>query len=516
MRRHLALVLVVGASLSAAAGAQADRPIRTATMARADSAYDRGERAKARELYAGVLAQDSTASRAVFRLAQLETSSARALALYRRYIALEPDDAWGHMAEGDLLARMGRLEDALVAYEGAHAVAPGERDVSLGRARLLGRAGRSHQAIQELTAWVTEHPDDGEAWDLLGRSRGRSGRPRAAAQAFERALQLRVAGAVTRLDAARAAAAPLITPDVASVGDSDGNRSTRIGGLLEAMVADGIRLGAGAHRHTIGDDIDEVRGTSVSASLAAVPSPAMRLSLEAGATRYGSSLASQETWTTFHAAARLRARAPLSGASIDLRAEHAPLEFSALLIVNQVQRSEARATIEVPFLGFRARGSGRVARIEARGEPPNRRGSLEGALMLPLGVMQPSVQYRVTGYERASTAGYFAPRQAETVEGGVYVEVGEDGPVSLSADAGGGVQRVIAHGGVPRPTPRGSGSAWSRTWRLWAQSALSLGPSRAWYVELEAYDAPFALDGAGSAGSWRSLAVSSGLRWSIR
>lgn len=136
--------------------------------------------------------------------------------------------------------------------------------------------------------------------------------------------------------------------------------------------------------------------------------------------------------------------------------------------------------------------------------------------MLPLGVMQPSVQYRVTGYERASTAGYFAPRQAETVEGGVYVEVGEDGPVSLSADAGGGVQRVFAHGGVPRPTPRGSGSAWSRTWRLWAQSALSLGPSRAWYVELEAYDAPFALDGAGSAGSWRSLAVSSGLRWSIR
>ena len=491
--------------------------MRPVTMARADSAYGRGDRAEARALYAGVLAQDSTASRAVFRLAQLEVSDARALALYRRYIALEPGDAWGHMAEGDLLARMGRLDDALVAYAGAHAVAPGERDVSLGRARLLERAGRSQQAIQELSAWVTQHPDDGEAWDLLGRSRARAGRPRVAADAFERASQLRVAGAVTRLDAVRAAAAPSITPDVASMGDSDGNRSTRIGGSFEAMVADGFRVGAGAWRHTVGDDIDEVPGTDLSARLAAVPTPAMRASVEAGAIRYGPSLASRESWTAFHAAARLRARAPLSGASLDLRAEHAPLGFSPALIVNQVARSEARATIEVPILGLRARGTGRLARIEARGEPPNRRGSLEGALVLSSGVLQPSVQYRVTGYERVSTAGYFAPRRSETVEGGLYVEFGEDGPLSLSADAGGGVQRVVAHGtGVPRPAPRGSGNAWSRTLRLWAQAALSLGPARAWYVELEAYDAPFALEGAGSDGSWRFLALSSGLRWSIR
>jgi predicted Zn-dependent protease len=93
------------------------------------------------------------------------------------------------MAEGDLLARMGRWEEGLVAYAGASAMAPGERDVALGRARLLERAGRPDDAAAELAAWTTRHPDDGEAWDLLGRSWMRSGRPREAASAFENALQ---------------------------------------------------------------------------------------------------------------------------------------------------------------------------------------------------------------------------------------------------------------------------------------------------------------------------------------
>jgi hypothetical protein len=43
-----------------------------------------------------------------------------------------------------------------------------------------------------------------------------------------------------------------------------------------------------------------------------------------------------------------------------------------------------------------------------------------------------------------------------------------------------------------------------------------LGPGRSWFVEIEAYDAPFALDGAAADGSWRFLSVTSGLRWVIR
>jgi hypothetical protein len=158
---------------------------------------------------------------------------------------------------------------------------------------------------------------------------------------------------------------------------------------------------------------------------------------------------------------------------------------------------------------FRFRGQARVGQLNASSEVANTRTSQEGALILPLGNgWQPSVQYRRTGFTRASMAGYFAPRLAETFETGAYVEVGEDRILSLSMDVGGGVQRVMPHDGTMGP--------WSRVWRAWAQTALSMGPSRSWFVEVEAYDAPFALDGAGAAGQWRYLSLTSGLRWAMR
>ena len=106
------------------------------TMARADSAYAKRDRVQARQLYGEALTFDSRQSRAIFRLAQLDDSEERSLVLYRRYIVLEPGDPWGHMAAGDLLGRMGRSKEALLSYDAARALAPRERDVTIGRARL--------------------------------------------------------------------------------------------------------------------------------------------------------------------------------------------------------------------------------------------------------------------------------------------------------------------------------------------------------------------------------------------
>jgi len=519
---RLAFLVIVSSFISSdAAGAQTAPRTGPATLARADSAYDSGNRELARTLYAEVLAQDSTQSRAVFRLAQLEPSDERALKLYRRYIALEPDDPWGHMAEGDLLARMGRWSEGLVAYEGAAAVAPGERDVTIGRSRLLERAGRPHLAAMELAAWTTQHPDDGEAWDQLGRSRMRSGRPRAAVLAFEHAARLDVPGAASRLRAALAAGAPAITPDAAALGDSDGNRTTTFGGSVDMMLGDGVRLAAGGRRHTITNDIEEVQGVDLLARLVAAPVPGVQLTVQGGTARFAGPASNADSWTALRIGTRLRVRAPAQGPSIDLRAERAPLGFSPLLIMNRVTRSEVRAIVEVPVAALRLRGTGRVGRFEAPGEPANGRSGAEGALVLPLGSghVLPSVQYRLVGYQRASAAGYFAPRRAETVEGGVYIEFGEDGPLSIAADVGAGRQRVAEYravgvpGGPPRSTAPGP---WSRVLRAWGQASLSLAPSRSWYVEVEAYDAPFALEGVATTGNWRFLSVSSGLRWALR
>ena len=535
MTRSWLVCLALVCSATAAAPAQTGR----ATMARADSAWAKGDRKRARVLYAEVLALDSTASRAVFRLAQLDDSEERALAFYRRYIVLEPDDPWGHMAEGDLLARMGHVEEALIAYEGAHAIAPGERDVAIGRARLLERAGRANQAVDEFAAWTTAHPDDAEAWDLLGRAHMRAGRPRAAAQAFERADRLGVRGAASRRGAAREAAAPAITPEAVSLGDSDGNRTTRFGGSIDIMATDGLRLGIGARHHAVQSDVDAVRGRDVEARLTATPTSLVRLHASVGVIGFDGLTESAPApvqgpgqspaqgppqspptsapqlppgqsgrWNAVVASARVRLRAPAAGPSFDLRLERAPVGFNPQLIGNHVERSEAKATLEVPLAALRLRGTSRFGRLTAAGEGANGRTSLEGALLLPLGSWQPSLQYRRTGFQRASLAGYFAPRLAETVEVGAYVEPEDAGLLTLSADAGAGMQRVTPHGSIT--------GSWSRVWRAWGQAALALGPGRSWFVEVEAYDAPFALEGAATAGPWRFLSLSSGLRWVIR
>lgn len=492
---------------------QAASPLQAgpATMlVRGDSAWADGDRERARASYAAALAGDSTLSRAAFRLAQLEPSPARALALYRLYVRLEPHDAWGFMAEGDVLGRMGRYGDALTAYTRAAALAPNERDVALGRARLHLRAGRSDAAAVELAQWSGLHPDDAEAWDLLGRSHLRTGRPRAAERAFARAREAGgVPGVEERAALARGLAAAAVEPIAGYQRDSDGNRTSRVGGLADVMVADGVRLGVGGERLRIGDGTVQSDGLLAYGRVAARPSPGVRLDLQGGAVRYASPFAPGGDWTTPQVEARLRVRAPRGGASLDLRAQRLALGTAPVLVENQVVRSEVRATAELPVSVLRLRGSARAGRVEALGEAANSRVGAEGALVFPLGDrVQLSGQYRWMGFQRASLAGYFAPRVAETLEGGIYFEVGEGGPVTFAADLGAGGQRVAEQGA--------NVGRWTRALRAWSYGSLALGAGRALFTELEAYDAPFAPEGVATSGSWRFVSLSLGIRWALR
>jgi hypothetical protein len=290
--------------------------------------------------------------------------------------------------------------------------------------------------------------------------------------------------------------------------------------VADFMVADGARLGVGVQRSVISDDLSEVQGSHILARVVAGPMPGVNLSAQGGPVWFDAP-SGGASWSTFQTALRLRARTAGNGASADLRVERAPVGFSPQLVLNGVSRSETRVTIELPAAALRLRASGRLAHFEAPGEPRNGRAGLEGAVVIPLGGgrVQPSLQYRLVGYQRASSAGYFAPRRAETAEGGVYLDLGEDGPVSFAADLGAGVQRIAEHPAVGMPWGPQRASAlgpWSRILRGWAQASLAMGPSRSWFVEVEAYDAPFALEGVSTTGNWRFLSLSSGLRWSLR
>lgn len=380
---------------------------------------------------------------------------------------------------------------------------------AIGRARLLDRAGRYSDAVAELREWTAAHADDGEAWDLLGRIHARAGRPRAAVDAFGHAATLGVQGAASRLDAARAQAAPAAEPSAGSQHDSDGNSTVRLGAMADVMTADGVRLGGGVQRLTISDDVDEVRGTDFFARLASRPAPGVRFNAEGGAVAFGAPLLGGTSWTAPHGELRLRLRAPAAGPSLELRAQHGALGYAPMLVGNRVTRTEVRATAELPAGPLRIRGTGRTGRVAATGEEGNARNGYEAALVAPLGDrVQLSGQYRVLGFQRASLAGYFAPRRAETMEGGLYFEAGEDGPLSLAADLGAGAQRVAEQGA--------NVGRWTRALRAWGYASLALGPGRALYLELEAYDAPFAPEGVTTAGNWRFTALSAGVRWALR
>jgi hypothetical protein len=478
-------------------------------LERADSAYATGDRDRARALYAEALARDASLSRAVFRLAQLEPWKQRALELYRRYEVLQPRDAWGFMAEGDVLGALGSHDQALAAYARAATLAPGERDVVVGRARLYERAGQPGAAAEELERWTARHANDGEAWDLLGRSALRTGHPRAAERAFARARASGgVRGAEEREGYARSLAAPMVEPIASYQRDSDGNRASRLGGFADVMAADGVRLGAGAERLTTGDGLLESSGVNAYGRLVVRASPGVRFDLQAGAVRLASPTPGGAEWTTPQGDLRLRLRAPLGGPSLELRAQRLALGTAPVLVANRVTRTEARATAEIPAGFLRLRASGRAGQMEATGEAANGRLGAEGAIVAPLGErVQLAAQYRWMGFQRASQAGYFAPRAAETVESGVYFELGGDGPVSLAADLGGGVQRVAVQGTNAGP--------WTRSLRAWGYGSVAMGPARALYAEVEAYDSPFAPEGVATSGAWRFVSVAVGVRWGL-
>jgi tetratricopeptide (TPR) repeat protein len=501
----------------------AQRPPRpqTSPLARADSAWNAGDRVLARQLYTEVVAANPDQSHAIFRLAQLESAPSKTLQLYERYAKLEPKDAWGQMAVGDALARLHRYGEALDAYDHAQQLAPGERDVVVGRARILSRAGQTEASAETLAMWVAQHDGDAEAWELLGRERLRMGRPGGAATAFQRAQSLgRTSGAVERIAGARAQASPAVEPTVGYLTDSDGNHAMRLGGLSEIVAQDGLRVSIGGHYTAVGDATQTINEGDGIVRLSARPRSTVQLQLQGGASRVGGTTTAA-SWTAGVGEARLRLRAPLSGPSLDLRAQRVVLDASPLLLMNQAVRSEARATLELPVGALRLRGTGRAGTITAVIPPPLSRPSFglrtfesnsrfggDLAVALPLGSRAEfSVQDHRLAYASATMAGYFAPRLVETREAGMYFELGEDG-ITLATDLGAGVQRAAEHG-----APNGH---WTRALRGWSYLNIPFAPGRALWVEAEGYDAPFAPEGVATSASWRSISISTGLRWAIR
>jgi Flp pilus assembly protein TadD len=145
-------------ALLAAAPLAAQRPA-------ADSAWTRGDYARARTLYEAALAADSSDARALHRLAILDAWDGRfdrALARFARLRLLAPGDADVMVDQARTDAWAGRNADALARYDSVLAHDPARADALAGRARAVAWSGDLERAEALWRDALAAHPDDPE------------------------------------------------------------------------------------------------------------------------------------------------------------------------------------------------------------------------------------------------------------------------------------------------------------------------------------------------------------------
>jgi Flp pilus assembly protein TadD len=538
-RRSLAAAFVLTCTARHAVDAQQPQSsgavVARATSTRlADSLYAAGDAPAAEELYRAVLSAEANNTRALYMLAQLLMGSPRdAVSLLERYTALVPGDAWGFIALGTARGRAGNVSGALEAFTAAERVAPKERDVHIGRARMLAAARHTDAAIAIYLRWTLTHPKDAAAQRELAAQYRRAGRPGAAIAALERAQQTAPDERTGRqLAALRAQTAPRVEPQATGSRDSDGISVTSAGGAAGIVVGEGIGLTIGGGLRRTSDGVQSTRLGEGRAAATWAPTATTRVDLEGGllvtpadttttlvpAANRGQgqgqgqlpTLVIAAGTTRLFPAGRLRYQwRDVDGrARLDLRATHTLLDASPLLVHNEVQRSEVGAEGELRLAGpIAVRGLGRMAAIRSTLDDNSRAtygarlvGRFPGGGEITLGGQQ-------FMYAHASSTGYFAPQQARTLEVGAYREVEMESGVTFALDLGAGGQQVTEWGAPP--------SAWAPAFRGWASLGLPLAPGRELRFEAEAYDARIGSELATTGSRWRYGSGAVSLRWAF-
>lgn len=492
-------------------------PVCGAHPARADAqdAMDRAERAYADEdftaaeqAYAAVVATEPQNSRALFRLAQLRRSTPReAAALFERYVALVPRDPWGHLALSSAYATAGRRAEALDAYEEALGLEPKDRDIALGGPRLFARLGMTERSIATYRAWLADHPDDGEAWRELSEQMQRAKRYGGAAGAAERALHVAPGDArlAARVQALRMRTAPAVEFGVLGIGETD---LATFGGAIavDTAVGDGVRLGVALLSRRISGLGDEAGSRRMLFRSAFSPRSDLDIQIGGGVVQTHLPGTDALDRTRPEASARVRRRPARSGLTIDLRAQHGPVDATPQLALDDLTRSQVTTAVETSIAPrLLLRGVGRLAAM-SRPDERNIGSRYGGGLAVVVAkAVHVSGQVHHSRYGQPAI-GYFAPRLAETMEAGLDFDR-EWGALNMALDAGAGLQRVQKHGQVA--------GGWGPAVRGWALVSWAMRPGRQLVIEGEAYDSQVA-DAVVAAEQWRYASVAASFRLAIR
>jgi tetratricopeptide (TPR) repeat protein len=487
--------------LAQAAGGQT--PLR-----RADAAYSSGDRALAQRLYREVLASDPNNSRATFQLARLlPAGSAESVALLRRYVKLEPRDAWGYMALGDALAKGGAIDEAIAQYETARRIAPAESDVYVGLGRILRDAGRADDLVDNYERWVAAQPGNADAWFELGRARGKAKRWAEAADAYAGSYAIRKSkDTEAALGGALAESGPSLHPFFGLAYDTDDDRIKRWGLDAEWQITPRSRWGLHAERAEVWDPFSS--GTMDSLALFAKWQPLSQIRLDALAGTSHLYTAQTDVHRPL-GGLRLRWNRPAEGPAVEIRATQAPLLATPGLVAQPVELKEVKAGLDLPVEGpIRARVRGQDGVLDSPIDVNRRKGYQVGPVYRWRPAAEVGIFYSRLAYDHATTAGYFAPELAETIELGTYIEYDGLWPLTFAIDAGAGQQRVQKFGEDIRN--------WIATYRLYGLASYELKPGMSVDLEVEHYDSPIAGNAVAPVANWRYNAALLSLRIGVR
>ncbi|MCH9007090.1 tetratricopeptide repeat protein [candidate division KSB1 bacterium] len=480
-------------------------------MAVADSAFNRGNFVRAKLAYVRILKTDPNNSRAAYQLGRLmPPGSEEAILFFRRYVLLEPQDPWGHMALGDALAKAGRLPQARRFYEHAIKLTPKERDVWIGLGRILQNAGRTDETIKAFERWSSAHPSDALAWRELGRVRQRAGQLREATQALKRALTIAPDNKTeNRLRSVQAQAAPAVMPLIGSSWDSDGNVIYRGEVSGTALVFNRARLGVQAGWTQTEDPKQHATALEFTLTGNWRPRGTLRLNGRVGfAEVRGLEDTTHQSQMTpvFHL--RARWQAPANGPAGELRLTHTPIMSTPFLLVQPVVLKEGRSIFSAPVYGpIRIRGLGRLGLLKSAVDRNTRIGYGGALTFRIMPGLELSGQYQAMTYKRTTQAGYFAPDLLQTVEVTSYFESSRLWPVEFALDIGIGIQRVTPHDS--------RAYSWGRAFRLWALISWYFEPGRQLMLEIEGYDSVAAGEALTPSFGWRYGSALLSLRWGL-
>jgi predicted TPR repeat methyltransferase len=510
LRRVSVIAILFGTSILTPATAHGGGTSQS-HLRQADTAFENGSLEEARRCYEKVLSLDQDCSRAVYQLATLQPpGSVEAVVLLQRYVALEPEDAWGHMALGDAVAKAGNTYEALAHYAHAALLAPSEPDVWIGQGRILIESGQIDAAVSAYERWVEVNPSDSEAWCHLGAARRRAFRYREAAAAFEQALSIANDPATrSRLDAVSRQAAPGLTPYVSYSQDSDGYGVRRIGLRGDAAGIKRFRLGFDLARlHASSSDADASMEEAC-ITMKWRPRRTLELRASAGGSWLPTDTSGTEPRSEPVVNLRVRWRGAGRGPAVDVRLVRAPVTATPELLIGHVVLEEARGRFERSLLGrLRIHAAGRYGVLRHEVQDNTRTGYGAGLTWAAWPWPSLSVHYNQLRYTEAAHVGYFAPERVETTEASSYFEYEISGktPLSIAVDLGAGAQRVLKFDT--------EANEWGPVFRLWGLMNWRMLDGLDIGVEVEAYKCKIAPEVA-SAVEWRYFSMELFFRWIV-